>query len=68
MYSMVHAPASNLGRILVRVESIFVSGNWYTTQKAIEIYSGGAIQPKVYERWVTNINNTFAWTSWIQTV
>lgn len=68
IYSTVHAPASNLGRILVRVESIYVNGNWYTTQKAVELYSGGAIQPKVYERWVTNINGTFSWTSWIQTV
>ncbi|RFZ78797.1 DUF2479 domain-containing protein [Lacrimispora amygdalina] len=68
IYSTVHAPASNLGRVLVRVESIYVSGVWYTTQKAIELYSVGAIQPKVYERWVTNINDTFSWTSWIQTV
>lgn len=68
IYSTVHAPASNLGRILVRVESIYVNGNWYTTQKAVELYSGGAIHPKVYERWITNINGTFSWTSWIQTV
>lgn len=68
IYSTAHAPASNLGRVLVRVESIYVNGNWYTTQKAVELYSGGAIQPKVYERWITNINGTFSWTSWIQTV
>ena len=68
IYSTAHAPASNLGRVLVRVESIYVSGNWHTTQKAVELYSGGAIQPKVYERWVTNINGAFSWTSWIQTV
>jgi len=67
IYSTVHAPASNLGRVLVRVESIYVNGIWYTTQKAIEIYSVGAIQPKLYERWITNINGMFTWTSWIQT-
>lgn len=68
IYSTVHAPASDLGRVLVRVESIYVNNSWYTTQKAIELYSGGAIQPKVYERWITNINGAFSWTSWIQTV
>ena len=67
IYSTAHAPTSNLGRVLLRVESIYVSGVWYTTQKAVELYSGGAIQPKVYERWVTNINGAFSWTSWIQT-
>lgn len=68
IYSTAHAPASGLGRVLVRVESIYVDGNWYTTQKAVELYSVGAIQAKIYERWVTNINGTYSWTSWIQTV
>lgn len=67
IYSTVHAPANNLGRVLLRVESIYINGNWFTTQKAIEWYSVGAIQAKIYERWVVNINGAYSWTSWIQT-
>ena len=67
IYSSNHAPASGIGRVLLRVESVNINGNWIAIQTAIEWYSTGSIQPKAYKRWLSNINGTFAWTSWVQT-
>lgn len=68
IYSSNHAPASGIGRVLLRVESVNINGNWIAIQTAIEWYSTGTITAKTYKRWLSNISGTFAWTAWIQSV
>ncbi len=61
-----HAPAENLGRMLLRVESTNINNSWIAIHTAIEWFSTGTISPKVYKRWLCNVNGTFLWTSWGQ--
>ncbi len=66
IYSTNHAPASGIGRVLLRVESININGSWIAIQTAVEWYSTGVIQPKSYKLWLTNTNGAFEWTAWVQ--
>ncbi len=62
-----HAPADNLGRMLLRVESANINNSWVAIQTAIEWYSSGTISPNIYKRWLCNANGAYQWTAWIRT-
>lgn len=64
--SKTHAPASGLGRVLLRVESILLGGSiWITTQEAIEWYGIIALNnPRIWKRWTYSQNGVLVWINW----
>lgn len=64
--SKSHAPASGLGRVLLRVESILLGGStWITTQEAIEWYGVISLSnPRTWKRWTYSQNGVLVWVNW----
>ena len=64
--SKTHAPASGLGRVLLRVESILLGGSiWITTQEAIEWYGIIALNnPRICKRLTYSQNGVLVWIIW----
>lgn len=66
--NITHAPVNGVGRMLLRVDSVNLSGNnWLTMQTAIEWFNPSGVTPKVWKRWTYSNNSNYYWTSWVQT-
>ena len=66
--AITHAPASGLGRVLLRVDTVNIGGIWIKVQTVREWYSTISISAKTWVRWTYSLNGALTWTRWTNNI